>query len=176
MTQAIPTPEGMHVNRIAWFGDGSRLLVSGPTAGSGRSGIWDPVRGKGRELTRTGWSPTIPGDWDISTDALMVAIPNHDPLSAKIRTFPLDGSQIDMPERTVIPQGLRDLRGLVWAADGRGWYVCARTPTGWTLSFVDLEGRSRELLQLPNPTTQCPLWTGGASGSTRTLFRATFSW
>ena len=34
---------------------------------------------KGRELARTGWSPAIVGDWDISPDGSQVAIPNHDP-------------------------------------------------------------------------------------------------
>ncbi|MGH9353628.1 MAG: hypothetical protein ACRD2G_15950 [Terriglobia bacterium] len=28
----------------------------------------DPVRGEGRELARTDWSPTIRGDWDVSPD------------------------------------------------------------------------------------------------------------
>ena len=48
------------------------------------------LRGKGRELAKTAWSPAIVGDWDISPDGSQVAIPNHDPRNAKIRVTPLD--------------------------------------------------------------------------------------
>lgn len=44
----------------------------------------DPVRGQGAELARTAWSPTVFGDWALSPDASMVAIPNHDPHDARI--------------------------------------------------------------------------------------------
>jgi eukaryotic-like serine/threonine-protein kinase len=116
----------------------------------------DPVRGQGRELARTVWSPTVVGDWDISPDGLVVAIPNHDPHNARIRTVQLEGSRADMAERTLMPEGLKNLSGLVWAPNGLGWYVCARAPAGSVLSFVDLQGHSRELLQLPGPTFAVP--------------------
>ena len=116
----------------------------------------DPVRGKGRELSRTVWSPTVVGDWDISPDGRTVAIPNHSPYEARIRTVQLDGVHTDLPEKTVTLQGLKNMNGLVWAANGQGWYVCARASAGWTLSSVDLQGRSRELLQLPGNTYAVP--------------------
>jgi hypothetical protein len=39
-------------------------------------------------------------------------------------------------------KGLKNLWGVVWAADGRGWYVAVQGVTGGGLLFyVDLEGR-----------------------------------
>jgi eukaryotic-like serine/threonine-protein kinase len=61
----------------------------------------DPLRGKGRELARTGWSPSITGDWGLSPDGLFIAIPNHDPQNAKIRIISLDPTEPDMAERVL---------------------------------------------------------------------------
>jgi len=100
----------------------------------------DPVQGKGRELARSRWGPANVGDWDISPDGSLVAIPNHDPHDAKVRLVPLD-ARGGTAERTVTIQGLKNLSGVVWAADGRGWYVAASSTTGAILFYVDLEGR-----------------------------------
>jgi hypothetical protein len=37
--------------------------------------------------------------------------------------------------------GLTDIRGLVWAADGRGWFVSIDTTVGNRLLYVYLDGR-----------------------------------
>src|SRR5262249_24842368 len=50
----------------------------------------DPLGGKGRELARTGWSPAVVGDWDISPDGRFAAMPNHDPQTAIVRVVSLD--------------------------------------------------------------------------------------
>lgn len=104
--------------------------------------FWDlhPVRGKGRELARTGWSPAIVGDWDISPDGSQIAIPNHDPRDARIRLVPLD-ARAGTAEKTVTIQGAKNVSGVVWAADGRGWYVAVLGTTRGLLLYVDLEGR-----------------------------------
>jgi Tol biopolymer transport system component len=98
-----------------------------------------PVRGKGRELARTGWSPSVVGDWDISPDGSRVAIPNHDPRDATIRVIPLD-SRGGTAEKTVTIQTLRNLSGVVWSADGKAWYVSVREGSRGLLFYVDLEG------------------------------------
>ena len=101
----------------------------------------DSVRGKGRELARTRRTPALMGDWDISPDGSLVAIPNHDPRDARIRLVPLD-ARGGTAQRTVTIKGLKNLSGVVWAADGRGWYVAVQGVTGGGLLFyVDLEGR-----------------------------------
>jgi hypothetical protein len=104
----------------------------------------DPVRGQGGELARTAWSPTVFGDWALSPDASMVAIPDHDPHDARIRIVPLrqDAGQ----ERTLSLTGIRNLNGLVWNSNGRGWYVSVRTGAGLDHPlYADLDGRTFEL-------------------------------
>jgi eukaryotic-like serine/threonine-protein kinase len=104
----------------------------------------DPVRGEGAELARTAWRPTIVGDWDVSPDGSQVAIPNHDPDSAKIRLVALRSRVPGMAEKTVTVNGLANLCGLNWSADGRGWYVTilsnAKELFAGRLFYVDLEG------------------------------------
>jgi Tol biopolymer transport system component len=102
--------------------------------------VLDPVRGKGRGLASTAWSPAIVGDWDISPDGSQVAIPNHDPREAKIRLVPLD-ARAGTAEKTVTIKTLKNLSGIVWAADGRGWYVSVQDANRGFLFFVDLKGR-----------------------------------
>jgi Tol biopolymer transport system component len=108
----------------------------------------DPLRGSGRELARTGWSPTIVGDWDISPDSRFAAIPNHDPQTAIIRIISLDPTRADTAERVVGLNGMKNLNGLVWAANGEGWYAVEITPLGLVMFYVDADGgHSWELLR-----------------------------
>ncbi|MGH9446736.1 MAG: hypothetical protein ACRD3O_13535, partial [Terriglobia bacterium] len=116
----------------------------------------DPVRGEGRELARTDWSPTIRGDWDVSPDGSEVAIPNHSPDNATIRLVALRNRAPGMAEKTVALSGLKNLNGVVWAAGGQGWYVSIRTSFGGQLFYVDLRGHSTELLKTANPTYAVP--------------------
>jgi hypothetical protein len=105
----------------------------------------DAVRGKGRELARTTWSPGILGDWDISPDGTHIAIPNHNSHSAHIRVVTLEQKPNEPKEREVVLEGLMDLRGLVWAADGHGWFVSVDTSIGNRLLYVHLDGRFQPL-------------------------------
>ncbi len=110
----------------------------------------DPLRGKGQELARTGWSPSITGDWELSPDGRFVAIPNHDPQNAKIRVISLAATEPDVAERVVTLEGIRHLNGLVWAGSGQEWYVVERTSLDRVLFYVDGDGHSWELLKSPN--------------------------
>ncbi len=110
----------------------------------------DPLRGKGRELARTGWSSSITGDWDLSPDGLSIAIPNHDPQNAKVRLISLDAAEPDAAERIITLNGAKNLNGLVWAANGQGWFVVERTPLASVLFYVDSGAHSWELLKSPN--------------------------
>jgi Tol biopolymer transport system component len=79
-------------------------------------------------------------DWDISPDGSQVAIPNHDPRNATIRLLPLD-ARAGTSEKIVTIKTLKNLSGVVWAADGRGWYVAVSDANRGVLFYVDLEGR-----------------------------------
>ena len=112
----------------------------------------DPVRGAGRELARTAWSPPLTGDWGVSPDGTEVAIPNHDPRDMTIRLVPLMQHRPAL-EETIKLNGLANLNGpvylngLSWTSDGRGWYICVRTRLGGLLLYADRQGRTSELLE-----------------------------
>lgn len=105
----------------------------------------DPIKGKGRKLARTSWMPGILGDWDVSPDGKYVALPNHDPHDARIRVVALEPGPGDVREREVLLGGLANLHGLVWSADGHGWFVSVDTTVGNRLLYVYLDGRFRSL-------------------------------
>jgi hypothetical protein len=108
----------------------------------------DPLRGRGRELARTAWSPTAQGDWDISPDGRFAAMPNHDRQTAIIRVVSLDATRPDAAERVVTINGMKNLNGLVWAANGEGWYAVEITPLGMVMFYLATDGaHSWELLR-----------------------------
>jgi len=114
------------------------------TVQNGQFFFWDlnSARGKGRELAKTAWSPSIVGDWDISPNGSQVAIPNHDPRKASIKLVPLD-ARAGTSEKVVTIRMLKNLSGVVWAADGKGWYIAVGDANRGVLYYVDLEGRVR---------------------------------
>jgi hypothetical protein len=128
----------------------------------------DAIRGKGRELARTAQTVSLVGDWDVSPDGSQVAIPLHDADRAPIRLLQLDAQAGKGHETTVEIEGLRNLSGVVWAADGRGWLVASRAEHGWILSYADLQGNASDLLEatgqifaVPSPDGRhvaFPLW------------------
>jgi eukaryotic-like serine/threonine-protein kinase len=105
----------------------------------------DPIRGKGRELARTKWSIEVLGDWDVSPDGTQVAIPNHDSREARIRVVSLEPKRNEPREREILLQGLTDISGLIWAADGGGWFVSLDTTVGNRLLYVYLDGHFEPL-------------------------------
>lgn len=110
----------------------------------------------GRELAKTAWGPAIVGDWDISPDGSQVAIPNHDPRTATIRLVPLD-ARGGNSEKVLTIRTLKNLSGVVWAADGKGWYVAAGDANRGVLCYVDLEGQVRtNLMESIKPTYAVP--------------------
>ena len=98
----------------------------------------NPSTGMGAELARTAFYPPFLGDWDISPDGAEVAIPNHSVLDATIRVVPLGNPQLR--ERTLNLDELRRLNGLTYAADGKGWYVKAKSVPA--LFYCDRQGRT----------------------------------
>jgi hypothetical protein len=105
----------------------------------------DPVAGKGRELARTRWMPGVLGDWDVSPDGKYVVLPNHDSRHARIRVLALQPGPADLRERELALPGLSDIHGLVWSADGRGWFISVDTSVGSRLLYVYPDGRFQPL-------------------------------
>ncbi|MFZ0592947.1 MAG: protein kinase [Bryobacteraceae bacterium] len=105
----------------------------------------DPIRGKGRELARTKWTPGWLGDWDISPDGTQIALPDHDTRDARIRVISLAARRNEPPEHEVALPVPNDLNGLVWAASGHGWFVSVKTAVGNRMLYVYADGRFRSL-------------------------------
>lgn len=105
----------------------------------------DPVTGRGRELARTKWIPGILGDWDVSPDGKYVALPNHDSHDARIRVLALESGSNDLREREVVLTGLTNIRGVVWSANGCGWFVSVDTTVGHRLLYVYRDGHFTSL-------------------------------
>jgi eukaryotic-like serine/threonine-protein kinase len=143
--QEVPIGGPLDEFRCA-LGAGKRCVLRTTVPGEWRTYYdLDAVRGKGPELARTRWSVEVLGDWDISPDGLQVAIPNHDSRDARIRVVSLEPRPNQPSEREVFIPGAADLRGLVWAADGQGWFVSVDTTVGRRLLYVYLDGRFRSL-------------------------------
>ena len=105
----------------------------------------DPLHGKGAELGRTTWSPTLLGDWDVSPDASAVAFPIHDSASRSIRIVPLKGPGNGPPERKIEVAIFAEISEVTWAANGKGFYAGATTDAGCDLLYIDLQGRATVL-------------------------------
>src|SRR5260370_846831 len=78
-------------------------------------------------------------------DGLLAAILNHDPHDATIRVVALEGSRLEMAERTISLPGVKQLNGVVWAAGGQGWFVAAVTQMGSLFLYADGQGHTRVL-------------------------------
>lgn len=117
----------------------------------------DPARGRGEELARTAWTPSILGDWALSADGAEAAIPNHDPRHARILLIGLDASPGDTPaSRELQIPGLGGLIGLVADANDDGWFASATSSRGVKLLHINRNGRFRVLRECPASTWGLP--------------------
>jgi hypothetical protein len=104
----------------------------------------DPITGQGRELARTPWIHSDPGDWDLSMDGSTIAIPHHGGKSAGVRLVSLDKPA----ERELTIPDLPSLKRAVWDASGKGLFASVAAPAfGTEFYWVDLSGRSHLLLR-----------------------------
>jgi eukaryotic-like serine/threonine-protein kinase len=143
--QEVPIGEPLDEFRCA-LGPGKRCVLRTTVTGKSRTYYnLDAVRGRGPELALTKWSVEILGDWDISPDGTQVAIPNHDSREARIRVVSLEAKPNQPREREVVLPSVADLSGLIWAADGQGWFVSVETTVGNQLLYVYLDGRFHSL-------------------------------
>jgi Tol biopolymer transport system component/DNA-binding winged helix-turn-helix (wHTH) protein len=102
---------------------------------------FDPIKGKGRELTRLPVSPSEPFDWALAPDGLQIAaVKPHDP-EGHIRILSLAGRS----ERDVAVKGWGVFINVNWEADGKGFFVSGQSPRVASLLHVSLDGRSQVL-------------------------------
>jgi len=118
---------------------------------------FDPLRGKGRELTRVEISPDTQYNWDLSPDGSRIALQRSNDQQGGLKVLPLTGERA----YDVVVQGWHQLDSIRWAADGKGWFVSSSSEGSDTLLFVDLKGQAQVLWRQPS---LLPWTAGGTSG------------
>jgi Tol biopolymer transport system component len=102
---------------------------------------FDPVQGKGREITRISVRPSENYDMAVAPDGSHIAVTrNFDP-EGRIRILSSTGE----PERDVVAKGWGVFGNVNWQADGRGFFVSSLSPRGASLLHVSMEGRAQVL-------------------------------
>jgi DNA-binding winged helix-turn-helix (wHTH) protein len=136
--------------------------------------LLDPVTGKGRELARSAYTPTIYGDWALSPDGAVAAIPNHDAQSPSIRLVRLDGTG---GESEINVRQASQLWGISWAPDSKGFYAEARTAAQHWLEYIRLSGEVHVLRETTGNTWGVPSPDGRKlSFVDTTIERNVFAW
>ncbi|MGA3224336.1 MAG: winged helix-turn-helix domain-containing protein [Acidobacteriaceae bacterium] len=136
--------------------------------------LLDPVMGKGRELARTTYTPTIYGDWALSPDGTVAAIPNHDARSPSIRLVRLDGKG---GESEIKVRQAFQLWGICWAHDGKGFFAEARTEAQHWLEYIQLSGEVHVLRETNGNTWGVPSPDGKKLAFVdTTIDRNVFAW
>jgi len=115
--------------------------------------LLDPVEGKGRELARSTYTPTIYGDWALSPDGAVAAIPTHDAQSPSIRLLRLDGTG---GESEIKIRQASQLWGICWAPDSKGFFAEARTAAQHWLEYIRLSGEVHVLRETSGNTWGVP--------------------
>ena len=100
---------------------------------------FDPLQGRGRELTRFDIDPQSNYDWALSPDGTRIAILNM--VEGRIHIVSLSrNSTMDFAVK-----GWKSLDSLAWTADGKALFVSNHTPDGSVLLHVSLQGNSQVL-------------------------------
>jgi serine/threonine protein kinase len=111
---------------------------------------FDPMQGRGRELTRIDVDPNADYAWDLSPDGARIALLKRVPRSdgkiflseGPIRIISLSGA----PPRELHVKGANIFRQYVdWTADGKGLIVSHPTAADPELLYVDLHGNTTVL-------------------------------
>ena len=109
---------------------------------------FDPVKGRGRELTRINLDPDLSVyNWALSPDGSQIAVAQYFRDRGPIQILPLDGGKA----REINVKGLKGLMGVIWAEDGRGLFVSQTGSPGSTLHYVDLEGHDQGIWEQKTP-------------------------
>ena len=109
----------------------------------------DPLKGKGRELTRIDVDPSVAiynYPWDLSPDGSRLAMVIPSGQEDHIRIFSPGGATGEVA-LDVIVKGRTGLESLNWSPDGKGWYTSSHRGANVTLLHVDLKGHASVLRQ-----------------------------
>jgi Tol biopolymer transport system component len=150
-----------HIFGYACAKSPAKLCVIGERTPDGKQLIFtafDPLEGRGRELSRFDIDPEAGYQWDLSPDGLHIAICRR--LVARIQILSLSGQKL----REISIKGWNGLQNVNWAADGKRLFVSTSIPDGAVLLQVDLHGNTNVIWEQrgsPAPFTAIPF--GGPS-------------
>src|SRR6266851_4095673 len=106
---------------------------------------FDPVKGRGRELTRFDIDPTSDCLWDLSPDGTSIALlemfQRHERHAVKRSEGPIH--ILSLSGRTgkeITVKGWNSFQSVNWAADGKALFVTSPTQSGSALLCLDLRG------------------------------------
>ena len=100
---------------------------------------FDPIRGRGQELTRINLrAPNKGYSWNLSQDGSRLAFTQIDNHESRIQILRLRGGKA----REVNVNGWSDLSSLSGAADGKGLFASSQPNSSGAVVYVDLNGRA----------------------------------
>jgi serine/threonine protein kinase len=102
----------------------------------------DPVKGRGRELTRFGDEHADYLAWDLSPDGTQIVL--YKEFEGRFRLLSLNRRVVNEIGVT----GGAQLRTMSWAADGKGLFAANAIQQGAQLLYIDLRGNAHVLWQL----------------------------
>ena len=113
--------------------DGKQLVFTG----------FDPVQGRGSELTRFDIDPTSAYKWDLSPEGDRIAVLKRSDDQVHILSL------IGQPERLITVKGWRSLETVDWAVDSKGLFTSDAKEKNSVLLYVDLQGNANVLWEQP---------------------------
>jgi serine/threonine protein kinase len=129
-----------HLQGLSCARSHTTLCVFGERMADGRELVFsslDPVRGRGKEITRMNVDFSSDYDWDLSPDGSQIAI--HKRTETPIQLIPLVGGTA----KQLDAMGWNSIENLHWAADGKGFYAASRTVDSSVLLYLDMQGTAR---------------------------------
>ena len=121
--------------------DGSCIL-SGWEQGQMIFYVFDPVKGRGRELARTKLGqPGSDIDWSVSPDGRRIAISTPALLAEQVRILDLANGT----ERMVRLPKVWVIWSINWSTNNESLFLAAQSKDGYFLTSLELDGRFRVL-------------------------------
>jgi len=102
---------------------------------------FDPVKGRGDELTRFDTDPTIKAKylWDLSPDGTRIAVLEYSSTVIHLLLLP------NLGRREFVVKDRKNLLSLNWTADGNGIFTSSQTEKGSVLLRSDMRGNASVL-------------------------------
>jgi Tol biopolymer transport system component len=123
-------------------GDGKHLVFT----------AFDPVKGRGRVLTKLDTDPGAGYNSNLSPDGTRVAVVKQP--DDRIHILPFDG----LAQTEIVVPGWNNLTSAVWAVDDKGLFVGADVTGGRALLYVDLKGDPSLLWQQNGSGSPVNVW------------------